>query len=92
MTVQKDRQGCASYNQILGEQEDGSSWVVPGLSILYYAGGERFCYSHDMLNMTHIGQTMKAMGWKPPAGFNRPPREPNRDTSLPKAWAHLGSR
>ena len=48
-----------------------------------------FCYSHDMLNMTHIGQTMKAMGWKPPRTFNMPPREPNRDISLPTAWAHL---
>ena len=48
-----------------------------------------FCYSHDMLNMTHIGQTMKEMGWKPPAEFNMPPHKPNRDMSLPKAWAHL---
>ena len=82
----------SQWNQILGERKDGTPWMVPGLSILYYAEAGRFCYSHDMLNMTHIGQTMRAMGWKPPAGFNRPPREPNRDTSLPKAWAHLGSR
>ena len=42
-----------------------------------------------MLNMTHIGQTLKAMGWRPPAEFNMPPRNPNRDVSLPKAWAYL---
>jgi hypothetical protein len=42
-----------------------------------------------MLNMTHIGQTMRAMGWKSPAHFNLPPRDPNRDVSLPEAWAHL---
>ena len=63
--------------------------MVPGLSILYYAGDGRFCYSHDMLNMTHIGQTMKAMGWKSPAEAKLPPRRPNRDVSLPRAWAHL---
>ena len=48
-----------------------------------------FCYSHDMLNMTHVGQTLKAMEWRPPAQFNMPPRQPNRDVSLPPAWAHL---
>ena len=77
----------AQWDQILGQRADGSPWIVPGLSILYYAGDGRFCYSHDMLNMTHIGQTMRAMGWKPPAGFNMPPREPDRDVSLPPAWA-----
>ena len=81
----------SQWNQILGHQEDGTPWVVPGLSILYYAENGQFCYSHDMLNMTHIGQTMRAMDWRPPAGFSRPPREPNRDVSLPKAWAHLES-
>jgi ketosteroid isomerase-like protein len=79
----------SQWDQILGEKEDGTPWRVAGLSILYYAGDGRFCYSHDMLNMTHIGETMKAMGWRPPASFNMPPRQPNRDISLPKAWAHL---
>jgi len=79
----------SQWDQVLGQREDGTPWLVPGLSILYYAGHGRFCYSHDMLNMTHIGETMRAMGWRPPAGFNMPPRQPNRDVSLPPAWAHL---
>jgi ketosteroid isomerase-like protein len=79
----------SQWDQILGHKEDGTPWLVAGLSILYYAGDGRFCYSHDMLNMTHIGETMKAMGWRPPASFNMPPRKPNRDISLPPAWAHL---
>ncbi len=62
---------------------------MAGLSILYYVGDGLFCYSHDMLNMKHIGETMRAMGWRPPAEFNMPPRQPNRDISLPAAWAHL---
>ena len=79
----------SQWDQVLGDRPDGTPYMVAGLSILYYAGNGRFCYSHDMLNMTHIGQTMKEMGWKPPAGFNMPPQKPNRDISLPKAWAHL---
>ncbi len=79
----------SQWDQILGERADGTPWRVPGLSILYYAGDGRFCYSHDMLNMTHVGETLKAMQWKPPAVFNLPPRRPDRDVSLPAAWAHL---
>ncbi len=79
----------SQWDQVLGEKPDGTPWMVPGLSILYYAGDGLFCYSHDLLNMTHIGETLKAMEWKPPAEFNMPPREISRDVSLPKAWAHL---
>ena len=79
----------SQWDQVMGEKLDGEPYFVAGLSILYYAGDGLFCYSHDMLNMTHIGQTMRDMGWKPPAQFNMPPRQPNRDISLPKAWAHL---
>ncbi len=79
----------SQWDQVLGHREDGTPWLVPGLSILYYAGEGLFCYSHDMLNMTHVGQIMRDMGWKPPATFNMPPRKANRDVSLPRAWAHL---
>ena len=82
----------SQWDQILGEKPDGGRWLVPGLSILYYVGDGRFCYSHDMLNMTHVGETLKAMRWKPPPSFNMPPRQPNRDVSLPAAWAHLAKR
>ncbi|MBW2245145.1 MAG: nuclear transport factor 2 family protein [Deltaproteobacteria bacterium] len=77
------------WDQILGEQADGTPIRVPGLSILYYAGDGLFCYSHDMLNMAHINEMLRAIQWAPPAEFNMPPREPNRDISLPKAWSHL---
>lgn len=77
------------WDQVLGDKPDGGQWIVPGLSILYYAGDGLFCYSHDYLNMTYIGETMKAMAWQPPAGFNMPPRKPNWATHLPAAWQHL---
>ena len=79
----------SQWDQVLGEKPDGQPYFVAGLSILYYVGDGLFCYSHDMLNMTHIGETMRDMEWKPPAEFNMPPRKPNRDISLPPAWAHL---
>ncbi len=91
-TMAEGHRLVSQWDQILGHKPDGTPWLVPGLSILYYAGDGLFCYSHDMLNMTHIGQTMRAMGWKPPAHFNAPPRDPNRDVSLPAAWAHLNVR
>jgi hypothetical protein len=61
------------------------------LSILYYARDGLFCYSHDHLNMTHVGETLKAMRWRPPAEFDMPPRNPDRPTAMPKAWAGLPS-
>jgi hypothetical protein len=79
----------SQWDQVLGRREDGTPWLVPGLSILYYAGAGRLCYSHDMLNMTHVGETLKAMQWRPPGTFHAPPKHPNRDVSLPAAWAHL---
>jgi hypothetical protein len=82
----------SQWDQVLGEREDGSPRFVAGLSILYYAGDGLFCYSHDMLNMTHIGHTMRDMEWRPTGDFNMPPRKPNRDIRLPEAWAHLESR
>jgi len=79
----------SQWDQVMGEREDGTSWSVAGLSILYYAGDGLFCYSHDMLNMTHVNQMLREMQWRPAEGFNMPPKRPNRDISLPKAWAHL---
>ena len=89
LTMTDGHRLISQWDQVLGHKEDGTPWMVAGLSILYYARNGLFCYSHDMLNMTHIGETLRAMQWKPPPEFNRPPRDPNRDISLPAAWAHL---
>ena len=82
----------SQWDQVLGQRPDGTPWRVPGLSILYYAGDGRFCYSLDLLNMVQVGEALRAIGWRPPAEFNAPPREPNRDVSLPRAWAHLAEQ
>ena len=88
-TMAEGHRLVSQWDQVLGEKSDGTPYVVAGLSILYYVGDGLFCYSHDMLNMTHIGETMRDMGWRPPKEFNMPPRQPNRDVSLPAAWGHL---
>lgn len=79
----------SQWDQVMGHKDDGTPWLVAGLSILYYAGNGLFCYSHDMLNMAHVMEELTAMKWAPPAGFNMPPRKPVRDISMPKAWQHL---
>jgi ketosteroid isomerase-like protein len=88
-TMAEGHRVVSQWDQILGRKEDGSPWLVPGLSILYYAGSGLLCYSHDMLNMAHVAETLRAMAWRPPAEFHRPPKQPNRDVSLPPAWVHL---
>ena len=79
----------SQWDQVMGTKDDGSQWSVPGLSILYYAGDGLFCYSHDYLNMKEIGETFKAMQWRPPTEFNMPPKKPVWSTAMPTAWAHL---
>ena len=79
----------SQWDQVLGQKEDGSDWIVQGLSILYYVGDGKFCYSHDHLNMNHIMETLGAMAWQPPPEFNMPPRNPEWSTALPEAWKHL---
>jgi hypothetical protein len=79
----------SQWDQVMGVKDDGSEWTVPGLSILYYAEGGLFYYSLDFLNMTAVGEALKAMQWQLPAQFNMPPAKPDWSTALPQAWANL---
>jgi hypothetical protein len=54
-----------------------------GVSTMRYAGGGKFDYEEDLLNMVHVLEDMRAVGWRPPAGFVSPPGEPVRDFSEP---------
>jgi ketosteroid isomerase-like protein len=81
----------SQWDQVLGKGADGEVRKVPGLSILYYAGDDLFCYSHDFLNMVEINACLREMNWNPPAELNAPPQKPNRDVSLPAAWAYLAN-
>ena len=77
------------FEQRIGPEADGIKFTQPGISILYYAGDGKFCYELDLLNMAHVLDDMRAAQWKPSGDFNIPPKEPNRDWSLPPAWRHL---
>jgi ketosteroid isomerase-like protein len=76
--VDGDRVVSRWYNRLPGRRPDGSHYEAPGLSILHYAGGGRFSYEEDLLNMVHVGEIIRESGWKPPAGFHAPPRHPRR--------------
>jgi limonene-1,2-epoxide hydrolase len=54
-----------------------------GVSTIRYAGGGRFDYEEDILNMAHVLEDLKASGWRPGPGFQSPPASPNRDYAEP---------
>ena len=66
------------WTQVLPSGHRQSGWTR-----LLYAGDGKFSYDEDLLNMAHVIEDMKANGWRPPAGFVAPPKDPNRDFSLP---------
>lgn len=66
---------------------DGRRFEQSGYSTLIYAGGGKFRYEEDLLNMIHVFEDLKASGWRPPEGstMTAPPASPNRDFSIPDA-------
>ena len=65
-------------NRLPGRRADGSPYQATGVSILDYAGGGRFRYEEDLLNMVHVAELIRESGWRPGAGFTAPPRRPAR--------------
>ena len=65
-------------NRLPGRRADGSFYEAPGVSIFEYAGGGRFSSEMDLLNMVHVGELIRESGWRPPASFHMPPRNPRR--------------
>ena len=71
------------WKQILpGKRDDGRLYEQSGASTLIYAGGGKFCYEEDLLNMVHVLEDMKASKCPVP-DVAMPPRHPNRDFSRP---------
>jgi ketosteroid isomerase-like protein len=66
-----------------GTKPDGSRYLQSGVSTLIYAGAGKFCYEEDLLNMVHVFEDMKAIGFRPPPNMGMPPKHPNRDFSRP---------
>jgi hypothetical protein len=68
---------------IPGTRPDGTPTTQSGYSRLIYAGGGKFRYEEDVLNMTHVMEDLAVSGWKPTGPMHMPPDEPNRDASVP---------
>jgi hypothetical protein len=68
---------------------DGQRYEQSGWSLLLYAGDGRFRYEEDLLNMAHVMEDVTRSGWSPPEGVmpSAPPKERNRDFSIPEAAA-----
>ena len=66
------------FRQVLpgGRQQSGCSTLI-------YAGGGKFRYEEDVLNMVHVFEDLRAIGFKGADGMQPPPKHPNRDFSRP---------
>lgn len=69
--------------ELPGTRPDGTRYTQSGVSTLVYAGGGKFSYEEDLLNMTHVLEDLAASGWMPTEGFSMPPSNPDRNFSRP---------
>ncbi|HRW36698.1 MAG: nuclear transport factor 2 family protein [Acidimicrobiales bacterium] len=77
-------QVVVKWTQVLpGAKPDGERWTQSGVSTLLYAGGGRFSYEEDLLNMAHVLEDIVASGWTPGPGFTPPPAQPDRRFARP---------
>lgn len=67
------------YRQVLPGGRQQSAYTT-----LIYAGGGKFRYEEDVLNMAHCMEDLAAIDWQPSAGMKFPPARPNRDFSRPE--------
>jgi hypothetical protein len=44
-----------------------------------YAGGGKFDFEEDLLNLAHVMEDIVASGWQPGPGFTPPPDHPDRN-------------
>lgn len=66
-----------------GTKPDGSAPAQTGFSHLVYAGGGKFRFEEDLLNMAHVMEDLGACNWQPPSAMQMPPPNPNRDNTIP---------
>ena len=52
-------------NRLPGRRADGTYYDVPGVSIIEYAGGGKFSYEEDVINMVHLYEVLKECCWVP---------------------------
>lgn len=67
------------WTQVLpGQRGDGRPYEQTGVSLLRYAGGGKFSFEEDLLNMAHVLEDLGESGWRPGPGFTAPPPHPDR--------------
>lgn len=71
------------WNRLPGTRPDGTPFQAPGVSILHYAGGGRFSYELDILNMAEVMECIGDSGWTPSGQMHLPPEKPDRDPTPP---------
>jgi len=52
-------------SRLPGRRPDGTYYDVPGVSILEYAGGGKFSFEEDVINMVHLYEVLKECCWVP---------------------------
>jgi hypothetical protein len=81
--ISRDR-AFIHWTQVLPvSRPDGTPYQQSGMSLLVYGGGGKFRFAEDILNMAHVVADLKAGGWTPGSDFASPPRQPNRDATIP---------
>jgi ketosteroid isomerase-like protein len=76
--IDGDRVVAGWKNRLPGHRPDGSPYEAQGVSILLYAGGGKFSYEEDLLNMVHVFELIEESGWTPGREVNMPPQRPPR--------------
>jgi ketosteroid isomerase-like protein len=76
--IDGDRIVAGWKNRLPGRRPDGSHYEAQGVSILLYAGGGKFSYEEDLLNMVHVFELIEESGWTPGPEVNMPPQRPPR--------------
>jgi ketosteroid isomerase-like protein len=82
--VEGDRVVSFWWNRLPGARPDGRPYQAPGISILHYAGGGRFSYECDILNMAEVLELLRDSRWAPAGPVGTPPRRPDRDITPPR--------
>ncbi len=84
VAISGDRVFIRWIQRLPGRRPDGTRFEQSGVSMLVYAGGGRFRFCEDLLNMVHVLDDLAESGWRPGPGFVPPPSHPIRDASIPE--------
>lgn len=76
--IDGDRIVASWQNRLPGARPDGTPYQAHGLTVMTYAGGGKFSFEEDLLNMVHVLELILESGWKPSGAVNLPPPNPRR--------------